>query len=95
MAVLRAVENRIPIARCANTGISAFIDTRGSILQKTGLYENATLVAILQLGNGKTFYTRHGDWFAWLCVAFTLLVFSYSLIRKRGEELGENRRPDY
>ena len=82
MAVLRAVENRIPIARCANTGISAFIDARGRILQKTGLYENATLVATLQLGNGKTIYTRYGDWFAWLCVAVSLLGFGCSLVRK-------------
>ena len=81
MAVLRAVENRIPIARCANTGISAFIDARGRILQKTDLYVDATLMATLQLGNGKTIYTRYGDWFAWLCVAVTLLVFGYSLIK--------------
>jgi apolipoprotein N-acyltransferase len=91
MAVLRAVENRIPIARCANTGISAFIDDRGRILQKTGLYENATLLATLQLGNGQTIYTRYGDWFAWLCVAVTLLVFGYSLTRIRGKEIGDRR----
>ncbi|MGD8382142.1 MAG: apolipoprotein N-acyltransferase [Syntrophobacterales bacterium] len=91
MAALRAVENRIPIARCANTGISAFIDTQGQILQKTGLYEDATLLATLQLGNGKTFYTRHGDWFAWLCVAITVLVFGYSLTRMSGKETGVRR----
>ena len=82
MAVLRAVENRIPIARCANTGISAFIDIRGRILQRTDLYENATLIATLQLGNGTTMYTRHGDWFAWTCLAVSLLGFGYSLVRK-------------
>jgi apolipoprotein N-acyltransferase len=84
MAVLRAVENRIPIARCANTGISAFIDVRGRILQVTGLYEDATLLSTLQLGKGKTIYTRYGDWFAWTCVVVTLLGFSYALIKKRG-----------
>jgi apolipoprotein N-acyltransferase len=73
----------VSFARCANTGISAFIDTQGQILQNTGLYEDATLLATLQLGNGKTFYTRHGDWFAWLCVAVSLLGFGYGLIRKR------------
>jgi apolipoprotein N-acyltransferase len=82
MAALRAVENRIPIARCANTGISAFIDARGRILQKTGLYENATLLATLQLGNGTTIYTRYGNWFAWFCVAVSLLGFGCSLVRK-------------
>jgi len=82
MAVLRAVENRIPIARCANTGISAFIDTRGRILQKTGLYEDETLVSTLRLGKGKTIYTRYGDWFAWSCVAISFLGFGYALVRK-------------
>ena len=82
MAVLRAVENRIPIARCANTGISAFIDTRGRILQKTGLYEDETLVSTLRLGKDKTIYTRYGDWFAWSCVAISFLGFGYALVRK-------------
>jgi len=83
MAALRAVENRIPIVRCANTGISAFIDARGRILQTTGLFEDATLLSPLQLGNGKTIYTRYGDWFAWGCVVVTLLVFGYSLARRK------------
>jgi len=29
MAVLRAVENRVPVARAANTGVSGFIDSKG------------------------------------------------------------------
>jgi apolipoprotein N-acyltransferase len=91
MAVLRAVENRVPMARCANTGISAFIDAGGSILQVTGLYEDATLLAALHLGNGQTIYTRYGDWFAWGCVAITLLVFGYSLTRSRHKEIGDRR----
>jgi apolipoprotein N-acyltransferase len=82
MAVLRAVENRIPIARCANTGISAFIDTRGRILQKTGLYEDETLVSTLRLGKDKTIYTRYGDWFAWSCVAISFLGFGYALVAR-------------
>jgi apolipoprotein N-acyltransferase len=91
MAVLRAVENRIPIARCANTGISAFIDARGRILQVTRLYEDAILISPLQLGNGQTIYTRYGDWLAWSCVAITLLVFGYSLTRSRRKEIGDRR----
>jgi len=81
MAVLRSVENRVPMARCANTGISGFIDMRGRILQTTNLFEEAYLVGTLNLGVGKTFYTQHGDWFAWSCLGITLLVFTYSIIR--------------
>jgi apolipoprotein N-acyltransferase len=26
---------------------------------------------------GTTFYTRHGDWFAWLCAIVTLAALAY------------------
>ncbi len=80
MAVLRTVENRIPMVRAANTGISGLIDARGHILHTSGLFEEATLFGTLQLKNGGTFYSRHGDWFAWTCVFFSLLGFAYGLI---------------
>jgi apolipoprotein N-acyltransferase len=82
MAVLRAVENRLPMARCANTGISALIDRDGQILQTTRLFEEATLIGTLTLGEGKTIYNRFGDWFAWSCLTFTLMAFLLSLRRK-------------
>jgi apolipoprotein N-acyltransferase len=81
MAVLRAVENRVPMARCANTGVSGFIDIRGRIFQTTDLFEEAILVGTLELGVGKTLYSRCGDWFAWSCLGITLLVFTYPMIR--------------
>ena len=85
MAVLRTVENRIPMVRCANTGISGLIDAQGRILQASALFEDATMLGTLQLGNGNTIYSRHGDWFAWTCVAISLLGFGYALMRKKGK----------
>jgi apolipoprotein N-acyltransferase len=82
MAVLRTVENRVPMARVANTGISALIDARGHILQVTDLFEEATMLGSLQLGNGKTIYCRYGDWLAWSCLTISLLGFGYSLLRR-------------
>lgn len=79
MAVLRSVENHVPMARCANTGISALIDSAGRILQTTRLFESATMLGSIQLGERKTLYTRYGDWFAWSCLVVTLLGFGYSL----------------
>lgn len=86
MAALRSVENRVPMARCANTGISGFIDVRGRILRTTGLFEDATMLGTVALGEGKTLYTKHGDWFAWSSVGITLLVLGYSLTRKRTKQ---------
>ena len=82
MAVLRTVENRVPMARCANTGISAFIDERGQILQATGLFQEATILNNLRVGNTKTIYCRYGDWFAWSCLTISLIGFGYSLRRR-------------
>jgi apolipoprotein N-acyltransferase len=75
MAVLRSVENRVPMARCANTGISAFIDAHGRILKTTELFEEAILSGTLQLGHVETIYSRYGDWFAWSCCMVSLLGF--------------------
>ncbi len=82
MAAIRTVENRIPMARCANTGITAFIDARGQIHQPTGLFEEATIVGTVKLGHGKTIFSRYGDWFVWGCLGVTALVFGYGLRRK-------------
>ncbi len=76
MAVLRAVENRVPIARAANTGISGFIDAKGNILQTSGIFVEADLMQALTPGSAKTFYTRYGDIFSYLCVIFTLALLT-------------------
>ena len=62
MAVLRAVENRRFLARSANTGISGFIDPCGRVLSTTPLYEDAAPVAEVGLMQGRTLYSRWGDW---------------------------------
>lgn len=67
MAVLRAVENRVPIARAANTGISGFISPYGRIQNASGIFTEAYLTEMLEAGSGRTFYTRYGDLFAYAC----------------------------
>jgi apolipoprotein N-acyltransferase len=76
MAVLRAVENRVPIARAANTGISGFIDANGKVLQTSGIFVEADLMQALAPGSTKTFYTRYGDIFSYLCVIFVLILIA-------------------
>ena len=43
MTVFRAVENRVPLVRSANTGITAIIDSRGHVRGMTGLFREALL----------------------------------------------------
>jgi apolipoprotein N-acyltransferase len=79
MAVFRAVENRVPFARAANTGISGFIDARGSILETSAIFTEASLTRDIAPSTGKkTFYTRYGDVFAWLCVLTSLVLLMQS-----------------
>jgi apolipoprotein N-acyltransferase len=75
VCAFRAVENRVPIARCANTGISALIAPDGRITQRIvlpdGRYREVagTLIGALEMTRLKSFYTGWGDCFAWACVA--------------------------
>ncbi|MBW2501270.1 MAG: apolipoprotein N-acyltransferase [Deltaproteobacteria bacterium] len=73
MTVLRSAENGRWTVRAANTGVSAIIDDRGRVREASALFEEGVLVAdvpIVRSGEA-TFYARHGDVFAWLCVAAT------------------------
>jgi Apolipoprotein N-acyltransferase len=73
MAVFRAIENRKPLIRAANSGISGYIDSKGKIINKSKLFERVFLVETVH-GNRKiSFYTKYGDIFAYLCLVFSLI----------------------
>ena len=59
--VLRAIENRISIARAANTGVSLTVDPMGRVRKSTGIFVRTTLNDTLPLTHTKTLYTRLGD----------------------------------
>jgi apolipoprotein N-acyltransferase len=70
ITALRSAENRVWTARAANTGVSAFIDARGRVQERTAIFEEGLLVRDVPLRPapaGGSFYTRHGDVFAWAC----------------------------
>jgi apolipoprotein N-acyltransferase len=80
MAAMRAVENRVPMVRSTNTGISAVIEPTGRIRSRTGLFEETTFVAQVGIVEGGSPYTRIGDVFAYACVAGVLVLL---YIRRR------------
>jgi apolipoprotein N-acyltransferase len=61
MVRFRAVENRIWIARAANTGISAFVAPSGRVLEATPLFEKAYATLEVGLGARPGLYARSGD----------------------------------
>ena len=82
-ARLRAIETRRDIARCANTGISAFIDQKGRILSRTAWWEPAILRGTVNLSSRETFFVRAGDIVGRLSVFLFVLLFAAALIRKK------------
>ncbi len=75
MAVFRAVENRKPLVRAANTGISGFIDATGRVLKTTGLFKETYITDNIMINDNISFYTRFGDMFSFLNIIFTVLLF--------------------
>jgi apolipoprotein N-acyltransferase len=77
ITALRAAENRVWLARAANTGVSAFIDAAGRVRDETPIFEGGMLVADVPLRPalvGGSFYTRHGDWFARGCLLAVVVL---------------------
>jgi len=83
MATFRAIENRVFIARSANTGISAFIDPVGRIVKQGDIFTEEAINGTITLSKEKTFYTLYGDVFAWICSAFSIAMLGYAFIQHR------------
>ena len=84
-AIFRAVENRRPLVRSANTGVTAFIDPMGRITKALSPFSEGMLPDIVKVppGNARqTFYTRHGELFSQACAVAALAAF-VALIRQR------------
>ena len=83
-ATLRAVENRVPLVRVANTGISAVIDSDGRIRWQGPLEEAIQHVDEISWPGVRTFYTRFGDVFAWGCPLVTVVALAVGSARRSG-----------
>jgi apolipoprotein N-acyltransferase len=79
---LRAIENRLQIARSANTGISCFIDEFGTIYDATNYWETAVIEKDLYKNNNHTFYSKFGDLIAYASAVISILLIALGLILK-------------
>lgn len=81
---MRAIENDRWLLLDTNTGVTAAVDPYGRITAELPRKSRLALVTGYSLNDVTTFYTRHGDWFAYLCAIISAgaLVMRFSLHRK-------------
>ena len=86
---LRAVENRVPVARAVNTGNSGFIDSNGRVLalvvgaNGSSIGAVGTLTQQLQIDSRITFYSRIGDLLPIVCGILCTLLVGWTFVRPR------------
>ena len=78
LARLRAIENRVPIIRSANTGISGVINPDGKIQNKIKIDQEKIIMERVNLSESGSFYTKFGDIFALFCFLITSIFTLYS-----------------
>ncbi len=69
---MRAIENNRWLLSATDTGVTASIDPWGRVVARIPRKERAALLAPYALTSDTTFYTRHGDWFAYGCAIISL-----------------------
>ena len=89
MARMRAIENRRWLLRATNNGVTAVIDPYGRVRQSIPRHQVDALPAQYGFRDDITFYSAHGDAFAWLCAILSLGIVGWSartLLRLRIQE---------
>jgi apolipoprotein N-acyltransferase len=88
MARMRAIENRRWLLRDTNSGITAVIDPYGRVRQSIPRHQTDALPAEFAFRNDITFYTAHGDVFAWLCAVLSLGIVVWTGVRTLRQPVG-------
>ena len=83
MTQMRAVENGRWLLLATNTGMTASVDPYGRIVAATGRQLRTALEAPYALLSGTTFYTRHGDWFGYLCAIISAGAIGAGLLKNK------------
>jgi apolipoprotein N-acyltransferase len=85
-AVFRCVENRIPMARCCNSGVTCIIDAYGRVERHLAPRTYGFTTGMLHprpAALEQTFYTRNGDLFCKAALFCGLVVFGVLVLNQR------------
>ena len=92
-AIFRAVENDREVVRVTNNGISAQIDSSGSIWNSTAGFKPAVRTwLVVNRRESRTFYTQHGDMFVYACALISLGLVSATFMTRRNRTRMSIRR---
>ena len=83
MVRMRAIENHRWILRSTNTGVTAAIDPAGRVTVAAPRHVRTSLHAAFGYEGDRTFYTQHGDLFAYACAIVVALAVAWSAISGR------------
>ncbi len=83
MARMRAIENGRWLLRSTNTGITASVDPYGRVVRRAPRNVRTAFIAPYDFKQGTTFYTRYGDWFAFICAIISLMALLESANKAR------------
>jgi apolipoprotein N-acyltransferase len=90
MVRMRAIENRRWLLRATNNGVTSAIDPYGRVRQSIPRHQADALPAQYGFRDDVTFYTAHGDVFAWVCVLICVAILFWCLkqeIRKKAAQI--------
>jgi len=89
MSVFRAVENKVYVVRCANTGVSCIIDPNGRIVDRVkdekgeDIFVRGMMTGEIIPLDSRTIYTEYGDWLVWVVMVGSALFLVVALFKKR------------
>jgi apolipoprotein N-acyltransferase len=92
-ARLRAVEEGLPLARAAQTGITAVFDARGRVVERLGLAETGVVLAPLPATGNRTPFSALGLWIPFTLLALVAAVSAIMTIRQGRTRRGGNDAP--
>jgi apolipoprotein N-acyltransferase len=95
LSVFASVELRVSMVRAVNSGVSALIDPNGRLVQRTYANdpyrnprsEDGIVVTAPWMSGGHTVYAAAGNWFAYLCIAATLIFVCVAAGAKPGRSI--------
>ena len=84
VSTFRSIENRVPLVRAVNTGVSAIVDGNGRILQSMAKDKVGVLAGVVPLDQRTSLYSAWGDWLGLSCMAASIGLLVLGTFAPRG-----------